>query len=136
MIINTIELLHPIGIRLIKEDFCPSALARVMIEDGGLDMEPLTEADLIALMEGKFNGSWESVVFSFSELLIHYSNIYLNNYQVIAWCFAVLTMGEAVRNAKTDWELRLASMAKGFNRVTSTLQYREFSVILEEAFNP
>jgi hypothetical protein len=133
---NIVSVLDPIWVRLIKKNFDSLMLARAMIKDGGLDMEPLTEADLVNLVEGKFNGDWGRVVFSFSELLNYYANLELDDYQVIAWCFAVLVVGEAARKGKTDWELRLASVARGFDQATRILQYQEFTLILKVAFTP
>lgn len=131
-----IDALRSIWVRLIKKDFDPLILANVIIEDGGLDMEPLTQADLVSLMEGTFKGNWRSVRFSFSEQLNCYATSELNHYQVIAWCFVVLVIGEVVRKAETDWELHLASVARGFDRVTRVLQYEEFTLVLKVAFTP
>ncbi len=133
---TTIDVLRPIWVRLIKEEFSPLILARIMIKDGGLDMEPLTEANLVDLMEDKFKGDWGSVVFSFSELLNYYAHLELNSRQAVAWCFAVLIIGEADRKTITDWKLRLASVARGFDQVTGILQYNEFSMVLKMAFAP
>ena len=133
---TTLELLTPIWVRLNKTPFNASVLADRLLQDGGLDIEPLTKSDLISLIEEHFEGKWKDVTFSFSEILAFYGGFDLNHVQVIAWCFSALTMGEACRKGETDWSSHLYLLTNGFNRVTGILTYDEFATVLRQALSP
>ena len=134
---TAIQLLTPIWARLLNAPFDASVLANRLLQDGGLDIEHLTESDLISLIEGHFEGKWKDVIFSFEEMLAFYGGGFeLNNLQVIAWCFSALTIGEACRKNETDWSLHLYVLTNGFSRVKGVLTYDEFATVLRQALSP
>ena len=133
---TAIQLLTPIWARLLNTPFDASVLANRLLQDGGLDMEPLTESDLSSLIEGHFEGGWKHVTFSFSEMLAFYGGFELSNLQVIAWCFSALIIGEADRKGEADWGSHLYLLTNGFGRVKNILTYDEFVTVLRQALSP
>jgi hypothetical protein len=81
---TTLELLESLSKKLFDTPFDADALADKLIFDGGLDIEPLTKDDLLALMADCFKGQWKNVVFSFSELQCHYGVSEMNKRDAIA----------------------------------------------------
>jgi hypothetical protein len=135
-----LTVLSSIWNRLEVEPFTPIALADQIIHDGGMEIEPLTQRDLVNLIEGNFNGNWQHVGFSCKEML----NLYqatalfkdksLNGREITAWCFIALTMGEACRQDTAEWDDRISAFLWCFGIVERELETEEALYILRQAF--
>jgi len=133
---KNIEAINAIGMRLTKKSFSPLALAEYILYQGGMDTEPLTKNDLISLMEETFNGNWDNVAFSFSELASYYQvpEKSLNDYDVVAWCFVSLVIGETCRRDLTDWRSQFHCLMNGFQKLSNKLEFDEALYILRHTF--
>src|SRR5688572_28292777 len=84
-----VDLYGRIWTRLVYDSFSTQRLAAHVRFDGGLDMESLTVADLVELMNGH-PGNWDDVALGFSELLAYYSAVPPEEFvgaRVAGWAF-------------------------------------------------
>jgi hypothetical protein len=122
--------------RLVGHEFTPQKLADRLRVDGGVDIENLSAADVIDLIEGRFSGSWSEVAFSFSEILASYSvpGGIQSPEQIVGWVFAAFVIADAIKKNEADWELEFNKVINGFLAVRDKLETDECIFILQRVF--
>jgi hypothetical protein len=124
--------------RLVKDEFVPQKLIDVVRHDGGLDISELSNADLFALMEGRFTGNWCEVAFASGELLAHYSVLGLiaRPAHIVAWAFTAFMAADAIKHDATDLDLQFDKFINGFCIVRDKLETDEAIEIFQRFFQP
>lgn len=122
--------------RLVRHEFTPKKLAGRVHEDGGYDIENLTESNLIELIEGRFSGSWTEPAFSFSELMAFYSvpGAIKMPEQAVGWVFASFVIADAIRKDMLDWELQIDKLLDGLMVVRHQLESDELVHVFQRLF--
>ncbi len=122
--------------RLVGSQFTTKNLAARVHDDGGYDMENLSESDLIELIEGRFQGPWAEPGFSFSELMAFYSvaGAVKGPEQVVGWVFASFVIAEAIKREVLDWELQFNNFFNGLVIVRPKLEPEELIQIFQRIF--
>lgn len=135
-VMNDLAFYAQVWARLTAEEFTPEKLAKRVHFDGGYDIAKLSESDLIALIEGRFEGDWSGPGFSFSELLAYYSvpGAIQAGEQIVGWIFASFVIADAVRADATDWEMEFNNFIDGFLAVRAKLELEESIHVFERVF--
>jgi hypothetical protein len=133
---NDVDLYRRIWTKLVDDRFSMERLAAQVRFDGGLDMESLTVADLVQLMNGH-PGDWGEVAFGFSELLAYYSAVppaKFTGAQVAGWAFACVALADAIRAGAGHWEMELDWFLDVLMRVRHKLGVEELSEFLQRVW--
>ena len=122
--------------RLAGDSFSTQKLAQRLRADGGVDIQDLSHADVLSLIEGRYRGSWAEVSFAASELLATYSVAggIESGEQVVGWVFAAFAFADAVGKGHADWEIQFDIFMNGFLRVRDPLEPEDSVSIFERVF--
>ena len=136
MILKNWPFIASCGCGLVGEEFAVQKLANRVRADGGVDIENLSAADVVDLIEGRFSGSWSEVAFSFSEILASYSvpGGIQSPEQVVGWVVVTFVIADAIKKNETDWELEFNKVINGFLAVRDKLETDECIFILQRVF--
>lgn len=131
-----IDLLKSIWFQLAEDDFSNDKLVERVLHDGGNDMSNLSQEDVAALIEGRFNGDWHKPAFSFSELLAYYRACgeELTSQQIVGWVFASFVIADAIEHDATEWERQFNNFISGFVTVKERLEIDQSVRILRRVF--
>jgi hypothetical protein len=129
-----IELLKTIWVQLAEEEFSKDKLIERVLHDGGHDMSNLSQADVAALLEGRFKGDWHNPAFSFSELLAYYRACgeELTSQQIVGWVFAAFVIADAIEHDAAEWLSLLGNTSK---LITPSKYYGACFVRIQRWFN-
>jgi hypothetical protein len=116
-------------------DFDISEFSRGLFCDGGIDMSDISEKTILELLRGNFDGTWENVAFSFSELLAFYSVSELNSKQIVNWVFSAFVIREAIRKGKKEWEFIFEILMSGLYKVMQEIELEDSIYILSYIFS-
>ena len=133
---SDVDLYGRIWTKLAHGSFSMERLAEQVRFDGGLDMESLTVADLVQLMNGH-PGNWGDVAFGFSELLAYYSAIPPEGFagaQVVGWAFGCVALADAIRAGFGDWDMEVHKFLDVLLRVRHKLDAEELSELLQRVW--
>lgn len=122
--------------KLVDDRFSPERLAAQVRLDGGLDLESLTVADLVELMNGH-PGNWGDVAFGCSELLAYYSAVppeELTGARVVGWAFGWVALADAIRAGAGDWDMEVNKFLDVLPRVRHRLGAEEMSEFLQRVW--
>lgn len=122
--------------RLVGHEFIPQKLADRLRVDGGVDIEDLSNANVLDLIEGRFSGPWSEVAFTSSELLASYSvpgGIQTPEH-VVGWVFASFAFADSVKKREADWEIQFNIFMNGFLNVRDKLEPEESVYIFQRVF--
>jgi hypothetical protein len=130
------DFLNRLWIRLVDDDFSADKLVARIRHDGGYDIESLSNEVMLALIAGTYDGAWDGVAFSFSELLAYYSvpGGMESAEQIIGWVFAALMIARCVRHAATDWEMEFDKFINGYVAARQRLETEESIEIFERVW--
>ena len=123
--------------RLVGGEFTVEKLARRIRMDGGIDIENLSDSDLLELIEGRFSGPWVEAAFSFSETLATYSvpGGIETAEQIVGWVLASFMIADAINENAADWELQFNNFMDGFIAVRDQLETEESIFIFQRLFH-
>src|SRR5580658_1729005 len=130
------DFLQNVWFVLADDDFSTEKLANRVFADGGHDMSHLSQNDVLALIEGRFNGDWNDIAFSFSELLYYYvaCGNEMTPHQVVGWVFASFVIADAIKRDVAEWERQFDSFMRGFIIVKERLETDQSVLILQRCF--
>ncbi|MGH8589482.1 MAG: hypothetical protein ACREXX_09160 [Gammaproteobacteria bacterium] len=123
--------------RLVDREFTSQKLADRLRADGGVDIENLSNGNVLDLIEGRFSGPWSEVAFTASELLASYSvpgGIHTPE-QVVGWVFASFAFADSIKNDEADWEIQFNIFINGFLAVRDKLETEESIHIFQRVFH-
>lgn len=131
-----VALLSEIWSSLVEDDFSKEKLIDRILKDGGHDMSDLSKEDLMALLEGRFNGDWSEPAFAFSELLSYYAACAqeLNSQQIVAWALASFMIADAIKHGAIEWERQFEVFMKEFIIIRDRLEIDHSIQILRRVF--
>ena len=107
--------------------------------DGGYDMHAISQEELAALIQDRFEGDWDEPRFSFNEIIGHYDGCRLDGglvpIQVPLWAASVMILGEVVRRGHSGWG-NLIMVLEQMIAFQADLTLEDCVRIVGEAFRP
>ena len=135
---NDVEFYRQLWERLVGGNFSPQKLADRLRLDGGIDIDNLSNASVLDLIEGVYSGPWSEVAFTSSELLASYTvpGGIQTAEQVVAWVFASFAFADSALHGEADWEIQFDIFINGFALTRGQLEPDESIHILQRLFCP
>ncbi len=131
-----VEFYRELWERLVGSTFTPKKLADRLRLDGGVDIEDLSDAHVLDLIEGGYSGPWSEVAFTSSELLASYSvpGGIQTAEQVIGWVFSSFAFADSAKHDEADWEIQFDIFINGFLAIRGQLEPDESIHIFQRIF--